>query len=146
MLPSHLPGRGPALGGGVVLIIMCAKAERRLLIYLENAFLYLRLWSALLESYCFHSHNPVLISLSLKIPSLCCGFSRTLQTPKAPRRFSTFSYTLASFQRAKSCMQTGASSRLVFETARLSLSALLSLVFFPHSCFQSLFLSFGCEL
>lgn len=31
MLPSHLPGRGPALGGGVVLIIMCAKAREKAL-------------------------------------------------------------------------------------------------------------------
>lgn len=30
MLPSHLPGRGPALGG-VVLIIMCAKAREKAL-------------------------------------------------------------------------------------------------------------------
>lgn len=126
------------------------KPERRLLIHLENAFLYLRRWSvlsaSLLESYCFHSHNPILISLSLEIPSLCCGFSRTLQTPTAPRRFSTFSYTLASFQRAKSCVQTGANSCFVCETARLSLSALLSRLFFPHSCFQSLCrLDASCE-
>lgn len=32
MLPSHLPGRGPALGGGGgVLIIMCAKAREKAL-------------------------------------------------------------------------------------------------------------------
>lgn len=102
-MPSHPQGPESAPTAGViVLIIMCAKPEKRLLSRFgktkqnKNSVSVLQL--------VFHHASPfarrcfegsivftgvvgILISLSLEIPCACCGLCWTVPTPTAPRHF-----------------------------------------------------------
>lgn len=134
------------------------KPEKRLLLHFEKyIFIFTACFdrTSLRSQRCFEGSivftriTGILISLSLEIPCVCCGLPWTLQTLTAPRHFSTFFYTLATFQEAESCVETSANSHFLLCILKhkqpLHLSQLFSCSSSFPSCFQvSVFLSFGC--
>ena len=111
MLPSHPLGlESVPTVGVIVLIIMCAQAgeEARNCILKNTFLLYLRLGLTARFRRCFQGSivftrvTGILISLSLEIPCVCCGLRWTLQTPTAPRHFSTFFLCFTDWLHSKS--------------------------------------------
>lgn len=129
MLPSHPLGLKTVPARVIVLIIMCAKPEKRLSLHFEKYISMLQLISAGMCFQCcfegsivFTRITRILISLSLEIPCMCCGLYWTLPTPTATRHFQFFflclfhfvSNTLVMFQKAESCVETSANSYVLF--------------------------------
>ena len=97
----------------------------------------------------------ILISLSLEIPCVCCGLRWTLQTPTAPRHFSTFFFFFVTHwphskkqSHVWKLLQIHISSSVFLSINSVSVSpyrSLSPLFFSTPSRFQvSVFLSFGC--